>query len=237
MTLPAPPESGLRLISYNIRKCLGLDMRRRPERILRVLDGSEADIAVLQEADRRLPPRPSALPVELLDQAGWEALDLGGADSLGWHGNAILLRQGRATWRDKGHLPLPGLEPRGAVWAQVSGPQGDFVVIGLHLGLVATSRREQMQALMRHLDDLPDLPLVWAGDFNEWARGTVLDHNAPDMRFLPPRPSFPAAHPLGALDRIALRGGIEALDHGVITAQPARMASDHLPIWADLHLT
>ena len=136
----------------------------------------------------------------------------------------------------KGHLPLPGLEPRGAVWAQVETGHGAVLVIGLHLGLVPASRRDQMQALSHYLNDLPDLPVIWAGDFNDWAGGAALDHGAPDMRFLPPEPSYPAARPLGALDRIALRGGIEALGHGVVTDQPARIASDHLPVWADLRL-
>ena len=47
----------LRLASYNIRKCIGLDRRRDPGRILRVINGLEADVVVLQEADRRMGPR------------------------------------------------------------------------------------------------------------------------------------------------------------------------------------
>jgi endonuclease/exonuclease/phosphatase family metal-dependent hydrolase len=54
------------------------------------------------------------------------------------------------------------------------------------------------------------------------------------MQFLPPVPSYPAAQPLGALDRIALGYGVEAADHGVHGERPAHIASDHLPIWADL---
>lgn len=233
---PLPHPDGFRLVSYNIRKCLGMDMRRRPDRIVSVLDHSQASIAVLQEADKRLPPRPTSLPLDLLAQSGWEALDLGGSGSLGWHGNAVLLR-GQARAIATGHLPLPGLEPRGAVWAQIDTGRGAVLVIGVHLGLVPASRRNQIQALLRHREDLPDLPVIWAGDFNEWARGPVLDHAAPDMRFLSAMPSYPAARPIGALDRIALGGGIEALAHGVCTEQPARIASDHLPIWADLRLT
>ena len=46
---PAPALPPLRLVSYNIRKCLGLDMRRRPERTLEVIAETHADIVVLQE--------------------------------------------------------------------------------------------------------------------------------------------------------------------------------------------
>jgi endonuclease/exonuclease/phosphatase family metal-dependent hydrolase len=63
-----------------------------------------------------------------------------------------------------------------------------------------------------------------------------LDNLVPEMRFLPPLPSFPAAQPLGALDRIALGQGVEVHAHGVHEDRPAHIASDHLPIWADLRL-
>ncbi|MEM7319031.1 MAG: endonuclease, partial [Pseudomonadota bacterium] len=51
----------LRLASYNIRKCLGLDLQRKPRRIVQVLERLGAQIVALQEADKRLPPRPAAL--------------------------------------------------------------------------------------------------------------------------------------------------------------------------------
>ena len=53
-------DKGLRIASYNIRKAKGLDRRRDPGRILRVLNGLDADVIALQEADRRLGARPSA---------------------------------------------------------------------------------------------------------------------------------------------------------------------------------
>lgn len=48
----------MRIVSYNIRKAVGLDRRRDPERILAILREVDADIVVLQEADRRLGRRP-----------------------------------------------------------------------------------------------------------------------------------------------------------------------------------
>ena len=58
----------LKIASYNIRKGIGLDRRRRPDRILSVLNGIGADVAVLQEADKRLGARPTALPRFLIAQ-------------------------------------------------------------------------------------------------------------------------------------------------------------------------
>ena len=228
------PNSTLRLASYNIQKCVGLDFRRQPQRILQVLDGLQADIVVLQEADKRLPPRPAALPHFMLDEAGWQVVDLGGAGSLGWHGNAVIWRGQGIKVRQTGHHDLPGFEPRGAVRVEFETLIGPLRVMGMHLGLLPASRRQQITHIRRCESDLAQMPTVWAGDFNEWSRQPVLDHLAPNMRFLPPEPSFPAAQPLGALDRIALGRGLQACGHGVHNVRPAKIASDHLPIWADL---
>lgn len=227
-------KAALRLASYNIQKCVGLDLRRQPRRILQVLARLGAQVVVLQEADKRLPPRPAALPHFVLEEAGWEVADLGGAGSLGWHGNAVIWRHGAVQLRDMGQIDLPGLEPRGAVWVEVEAPLGVVRVVGVHLGLVGRSRRQQVQHLAEETARLPKMPMVWAGDFNEWSPRSALEGLAPKMRFLPPRPSFPALRPLGPLDRIALSEGLEAARHGVHLEQPAHIASDHLPVWADV---
>ncbi|AFO87131.1 endonuclease-like protein [Phaeobacter inhibens 2.10] len=224
----------LRLASYNIQKSVGLDLRRRPRRTLQVIEGTGADLVLLQEADKRLPPRPAALPHFILDEAGWQIVDLGGAGSLGWHGNAVIWRGDGIELQDHGHIPLPGLEPRGAVWALFQTGLGPLRVVGAHLGLTTKARHEQVHHLAEVIAREPALPTVWAGDFNDWSRQPVLDHLAPELRFVPPRPSFPALRPMGALDRIAVSAGLEVVDSGVYRARPAHIASDHLPVWADL---
>lgn len=227
-------EHSLRLASYNIQKCVGLDLRRRPRRIVNVLDALGAEIVTLQEADKRLPPRPAALPHFVLDEAGWQVADLGGAGSLGWHGNAIIWRGQGIALRAKGHIALPGLEPRGAVWAAFDTAIGPLRVVGLHLGLIGHYRRQQVLHLARAMEKMPAMPTVWAGDFNDWSPNSGLDRLVPQMHFLPPRPSFPAPQPVGPLERIALGPGLACRAHGVHGARPAHIASDHLPIWADL---
>ncbi|MDX2483384.1 MAG: endonuclease/exonuclease/phosphatase family protein [Pseudodonghicola sp.] len=227
-------STALRLASYNIQKCVGLDLRRKPRRILQVLARLRAQVVVLQEADKRLPPRPAALPHFVLEEAGWDVADLGGAGSLGWHGNAVIWRKGVVSLRDMGQIDLPGLEPRGAVWVEFDSPLGPLRVVGLHLGLVGQSRRMQVLHLAQECALLPPMPMIWAGDFNEWSGKSMLEKLAPRMQFLPRRASFPALRPLGALDRIALSAGLAARGHGVHLEQPAHIASDHLPIWADI---
>ena len=94
MTDPHLRPGRLRLVSYNIRKALGTDRRRNPARICNVIEAMEADIVLLQEADLRLGARPAAIPMTELSQlGGLRAVDFGqSVRSLGWHGNAMLVR-------------------------------------------------------------------------------------------------------------------------------------------------
>ena len=226
----------LRIATYNLQKCIGLDLRRRPDRSLRVIQALGADLVILQEADKRLPPRPAALPRDMAEQDGWHILPFGApGGSLGWHGNAMLARPG-LTLRDSGHIDLPGLEPRGAVRADLDTELGPVRVIGLHLGLVRRYRLLQLAAILRALARLPPLPTVLAGDFNEWGSPAALDAATQGLHFVRTPASFPAPRPVARLDRIALSPDWQVSGTGALMARPAPIASDHLPVWADLSL-
>ncbi|WP_135505434.1 endonuclease/exonuclease/phosphatase family protein [Roseovarius aestuariivivens] len=223
----------VRIATYNLQKCVGLDMRRRPGRTLDVIAATGADLVVLQEADKRLAPRPAALPHDMAEAEGWRILPFGApGGSIGWHGNAMLARPGLNIIRTA-HLDLPGLEPRGAILAELDTPVGPLRVVGLHLGLVRRYRRLQLSTITRYLDRAPTMPTVLAGDFNEWRRSSWLERAAPGLRFLPTPPSFPAPRPVARLDRIAHcdRLQVQAFDHHA--ENPAQIASDHLPVWAE----
>ena len=56
--------------SYNMRKAIGTDRRRDPQRVLDVLREIGADVVALQEADKRFGGRASAVPHELIDEHG-----------------------------------------------------------------------------------------------------------------------------------------------------------------------
>ena len=58
----------IRVASYNIRKAIGTDRRRMPERVLEVLGEVDADIIALQEADRRFGVRSAAIPPVLMER-------------------------------------------------------------------------------------------------------------------------------------------------------------------------
>ncbi|EYD76704.1 endonuclease/exonuclease/phosphatase family protein [Rubellimicrobium mesophilum DSM 19309] len=223
------------MASYNIRKAVGLDWKRKPERILAVLDEIAPDVAVLQEADKRLGPRPAAIPLGLIATHGiFEHLDPGPGPSLGWHGNAVLLKKGL-----KGEvldlIDLPGLEPRGAILARIhrEDGKGTFALVAAHLGLNRGSRHRQIAAIIEATRNL-GMPVVMAGDLNERAPDRLLAPFHRDMKLVTPGPSFHASHPFVALDHIILSGKVQVARAKVHATPLAHVASDHLPIWADM---
>lgn len=222
----------MRLASYNIRKAVGLDWRRRPERILAVLDEVAADVAVLQEADKRLGPRPAALPHAVVEAHGWTPIDPGPGPSLGWHGNAVLLRPG-FTGEVVERLTLPGVEPRGALVVRITSGGTSLTLVATHLGLSPGARHRQVTAILTAVKDIAG-PLVIAGDLNERAPARLLPAHGHRLTVVTPGLSFHAAKPFVALDHLIVAGGVAVKETGVHISPLSRTASDHLPIWADL---
>jgi endonuclease/exonuclease/phosphatase family metal-dependent hydrolase len=224
--------TAFRVASYNIRKCIGLDRRRDPDRTLEVIADLGADIVALQEADRRLPPRPSALPPDTAQRLGMEALDVDpSTPSIGFHGNALLIRGGFAMTRLVG-LDLPGLEPRGAIVAELQRGNMALRVVATHLGLLRPYRQMQLQAIARIVAEGPRMPTMIVGDFNEWS---PKDGFTPlqGYRVHSPGRTYHAARPVAPLDRFILSPGIRLLRSDVVSKGKATHASDHLPIIGD----
>lgn len=226
----------IRLVSYNIRKAVGLDQRWNPHRILDILNELEPDIVVLQEADRRLGPRPAALPRQLIEaETDLRIADLAINDvSIGWHGNAILFRKGLKVL-DTDRIELPSLEPRGAVLTRIGTGKGQSVtVIGAHLALLRQWRRRQLAAIRNHLSREETENTVVAGDFNEWSVQRGFEPLSDEFTVVSPGRTFHSSLPRGQLDRIAHGARIEPVAAGVAQSKLARRGSDHLPIWFDM---
>jgi endonuclease/exonuclease/phosphatase family metal-dependent hydrolase len=225
----------MRIVSYNIRKAVGLDWRRDPLRIIRVLQELDADVVALQEADKRLGSRPAVLPEDLLyDHTGLRILQITDGPSSGWHGNALLVRDEWQAVRTE-RFSLPGIEPRGALRADLEGPGGDVTVIGTHLGLRRGCRQLQLAHLLDEIG--ADAPrTVLAGDMNEWSTRIGFDLIDDVFEMIMPGRSFHTSRPVAALDRFAVGKGLKPLASGVHRVGDAKRASDHLPVWIDLDI-
>lgn len=222
----------VRLVSYNIRKAVGLDWKRDPFRIAHAVAQSGADIVALQEADKRLGPRPPALPHEAVEATGLAPVLMGDGPSLGWHGNAVLVRPDwPAIVVDR--LPLPGMEPRGALIVRVETPDGPLTLCATHMGLLRPSRLLQMATISAALKD-EGPGIVIAGDMNEWSRRIGFEPWTDRLTLLDPGPSFHASRPVAHLDRFLIGPAWQATGCGILRTPLTARASDHLPIWAEL---
>jgi len=227
----------IRVASYNIRKAIGTDRRRRPERTIDVLNELGADVVALQEADRRFGSRASAIPVQLLEQhSDYKPVPFDTREgSIGWHGNALLVRK-PVEILERHLFHLPSLEPRGAVLADVRVNGSVLRIVGMHLDLSGLWRRRQAHAILSHLAEREGDPsTVLMGDLNEWSvRGGCLRDFGAHHHFAPCGRSFHARRPIAMLDRIMVTRDLEIVSSGAHASATARRASDHLPIWAEL---
>ena len=161
----------------------------------------------------------------------------------GHHGNAILSRFPILSSRNQ-DVTHYRFEKRGLLHCTVQ-PEGwsrPLHCVCVHLSLFASSRRWQMDALARDLEELvpADAPLIIAGDFNDW-RNHAQTHLAERLGVQEafaqhkgklPR-SFPAVLPLGRLDRIYVRGF--RIEHAEVHGGPGWASiSDHAALSAHL---
>lgn len=247
---PSTPRSAttLRVMTYNIHSCVGIDGRLRPDRITRMINRHQPDVVCLQEVDAHRARSGGR------DQAHWIAshLDLHHvfhsmlADEDEKYGIAIFSAHRFETVRKDFLTPAghrPWVEARGAIWIRLETAAGPVNVINTHFGLGTDERNRQAAELLseRWLGNLPpDEPAILCGDFNSGRRSVAwkrLHERMPDVRSGRRRePGFPSTRPLLALDHIFANHRVRAHDIVVPRDHLAATASDHLPIVADLEI-
>jgi endonuclease/exonuclease/phosphatase family metal-dependent hydrolase len=135
-------------------------------------------------------------------------------------------------------VPLPTLEPRGAIRADLLVGGRPLRIVGMHLDLSGLRRRQQVRTVLHHCRDCEgDHPAVLMGDFNEWSRhgGCFREITGP-WRLLAPGRSFPSRRPLARLDRIIVSQQWAVLGTNVHHSPLSAIGSDHLPVFASLQL-
>jgi endonuclease/exonuclease/phosphatase family metal-dependent hydrolase len=172
------------------------------------------------------------------DHSDYRPVDLSPrTGGIGWHGNAMLVRKSLSVL-DASVVPLPTLEPRGAIRADVTVDGQRVRIVGMHLDISGIRRRQQVRTILHHVAQCGETaPTVLMGDFNEWsATAGALREFSPDYSVLTPGRSFHARRPVAQLDRIVVSHDIMVESCGVHHSALASVGSDHLPVWARLTL-
>jgi endonuclease/exonuclease/phosphatase family metal-dependent hydrolase len=233
----------VRVVTYNVHRCRGMDRRTRPERIAAVLASVDADIIALQEV---IGPG--------LTGTG-HAEQIGAALGMGWvmaparelrrhqFGNVVL---SRFPIRDHTQLDLSWktCEARNSQRVAVDlGGDRLLQVYNAHLGTALLERRYQAPRLAAWVDDhRVKAPKLLLGDFNEWSRGLVADVLAQRLEsvdifpYLKRRRTYPGFFPVLHLDHIYYSGEVAIRHIELPRTRLALVASDHLPLVADLRV-
>jgi endonuclease/exonuclease/phosphatase family metal-dependent hydrolase len=233
----------VRVVTYNIHTCVGVDRRYDPERIGAVLREIDADIACLQEVDarRRIDRYPDQWAY-LGQITGCRVITGTGIGApCGRFGNAILTRFPVLAARAI-DLTVAGYQPRGAIDADILIGDRVLRVLATHLGLHAAERRLQANRLMTALAEPAEVDrrtaraVLLMGDLNEW-RGRSGAIRSLDRRLGPSASArtFPSWMPVLALDRIYADGTAVLREVAVYRSPLARLASDHLPLVGSLY--
>jgi endonuclease/exonuclease/phosphatase family metal-dependent hydrolase len=236
----------LRVVTYNVHRCKGLDGRVRPDRVAKVLKEIDADIVALQEVVCIPGGEPEG------DQAHYLAREIG-ADFLfgenrklwgGAYGNVVLSKLPMRTVKNH-DLSVRGRERRGCLHIDVELAGRILHVFNVHLGTAFLERRKQGRQLAG-LDILLNNelkgPRLLMGDFNEWAPGLTTKLLRAHMqsvdikKHLRRRTTYPGVLPMFHLDHIYHDESMEVVGLTLHRTRTALVASDHLPLIAELKL-
>ncbi|MCL5668996.1 MAG: endonuclease/exonuclease/phosphatase family protein, partial [Gammaproteobacteria bacterium] len=241
----------LRVMTYNVHSCIGMDGKLSPERIARVIARCAPDIVALQELDV------GRARTEGADQAHLIARCL----EMDFHFHpALHLEEERYGDAILTHLPmrlvkagpLPGLpgklllEPRGALWVAVVVDDTEIQVLNTHLGLLPRERKAQVEALLgpewlAHPECRA--PVIVCGDFNALPASTVcrrlrerLNDAQIELDRHRPKGTFFGRFPTARIDHVFVDASFAVADIEIPDSELARAASDHLPLVAEMNL-
>jgi endonuclease/exonuclease/phosphatase family metal-dependent hydrolase len=237
-------------MTYNVHGGVGADFRLDLVRIARVIESQQVDLCALQELDVERPRSGGH------DQPRWLAeklhmrLEFCSARECdgGRYGNAVLSRHPLESVRTA-CLPrrLDDDEPRSLQWVRMNTAGGPLNLLNTHLGLDRRERLIQAAAIMGRdwvVDACATGPTVLCGDFNARPRSLVyrmLTDRLRDAQLVVPHErtplsTFPSLLPVLRIDHVLVSPEVEVRGCSVVRGRLARLASDHLPLIADIEL-
>jgi endonuclease/exonuclease/phosphatase family metal-dependent hydrolase len=230
----------LRVATYNIHRCRGLDGRTNPSRAAEVIRSINPDIIALQEVIGAGP------------NAAGHAEELGAQLGMGWvmaparhlrgclFGNVVLSRF-PILHHSQYDLSWKTCEPRCCQRVDIAIGNDQLHLYNVHLGTAFLERRYQAQRLSAFVHDRRvGQPKIVLGDFNEWMRGLATAMlterlQSIDLRaHLRRRRTYPGVFPVLHLDHIYYDGKVEVVKVELPRTRFSLMASDHLPLVAEL---
>jgi endonuclease/exonuclease/phosphatase family metal-dependent hydrolase len=250
--VPRRHARAIRLVTYNVHYCKGLDGKLSPARIARVIAQCEPDVVALQELDVGR-PRTGDLDQA---QAVARALDMDFHFHPTWRlaeelqGDAVLSRVPmkliRAAALTEGNRRLR-LKSRGALWVELDLDGLSVQLVNTHLDVAPGAALAQIEELLGpEWLGHPECkaPVVLCGDFNSTPRTRVYGRAAARLRDAQvsmnghrPRATWFGSRPMRRIDHVFISHDFEVERVEVPNTTLTHVASDHLPLVVELRLS
>lgn len=232
---PRPERSLiLKILSYNVRNCVGLDRNTDYSRVADIILRINADVVAIQELDSSTTRSKGVVVLnELASKSGMVATYSSSIDFQGGkYGVGILTREKPVSWQK---IPLPGNEEkRSLLIVELK----EFVICCTHLSLTREDRLTSVEIINKATERYSK-PVVLAGDLNAEANSVELNSLQRNWLILnnPLQLTFPANDPNKCIDFILLRKNNKYHASGIDTKVDAdNEASDHRPVWVSFSL-
>ena len=224
----------IKLASYNIRNCNGMDRTRSYIRVGEVIHSFGADAVALQEVDlgtgRNEGDDIAAILARMTGKVPTfaKAIDI----DKGWYGVAMLTDE--LPMRTK-RVPLPGREEqRVLLMAELS----DYIFCCTHLSLVEEDRLASVDIINKEVEEFAKgtgKPVFISGDWNDHPGSATINKISENFKILNSleEPTFPADDPQKTIDFIARwkgspKGELDKVAEAGVPVVPT--ASDHRPV-------
>jgi len=248
---PVSAADTLRIMTYNVHGCVGMDGRLSPRRIARVISQYEPDVVALQELDvgrERSGGHDQAMLIAdnlNMDHHFHAAMQV--AEER--FGDAVLSTYPMRLIKKEKFLKktrFSALEPRGALWVEID-LHGTFVqIINTHLGLHHKERLLHTEELLGEnwlQHSQCKNPVILCGDFNalpgskvvKALRGSLVSAVEKAGR-KKHRSTWFGRFPVACIDYIFVRPDFEITRMEVGDSYLARTASDHRPLITEIKI-
>ncbi|MFL6447545.1 MAG: endonuclease/exonuclease/phosphatase family protein [Bryobacteraceae bacterium] len=229
--------TAVRIGTYNVHKCKGMDWRVSPARIAKVVKNLRADILGTQEILLSQAVEISE-HIEVPFVFGRARLHAGEP-----YGNAVFSKLPVLSQQNY-DLTVRGREARQCLRVSFQLPSGSVAhFFCVHLGTSFVERREQARVLLSQdvlLSNETNARRIIAGDFNEWTRGLVTTmlgqqfESADIVMHLKRTSTYPGVLPFMHLDHVYYDAHFRLREMHLYRTRLALVASDHLPLLATL---
>ncbi len=229
---PAREENSIRIMSYNVRNCKGMDDKVDYDRVAGLITGCSPDVVALQELDSMTTRYRKDVLDELarrtLMHATWApAIEYKG----GKYGIGILSKEKPLDVR---RVALPGSEEKRVL---LVAEFEKYVVLCTHLSLTRSDRETSAGIILDAVRDI-EKPVFLAGDMNDTDDSEMQKRIKERFTVLndPEKPTSGSGDGARCIDFVyGLNNGAlwSVTGRGVV---PDMVSSDHRPVWVDVRL-